>query len=47
MFGAVASELTAKQGTTFTYVVRLMLSIPGATVNTLKELMEDKASVRP
>jgi hypothetical protein len=41
VFGAIASELTAKQGTAFAFVVRLMLSIPGATLHTLLELMED------
>ena len=41
IFGAVASELTAKQGTAFAFVVRLMLSIPGATLHTLIDLMED------
>ena len=35
IFGAIASELTAKQGTAFAFVVRLMLSIPGATFHTL------------
>lgn len=41
VFGAIASELTAKQGTAFAFVVRLMLSIPGATLHTLLDLMED------
>jgi hypothetical protein len=40
VFGALASELTAKQGTAFAYITRLMLSIPGATIHTFRELME-------
>jgi hypothetical protein len=43
IFGALASELTAKQGTAFAFVVRLMLAIPGATLRTLLELMEDNS----
>jgi hypothetical protein len=43
VFGALAAELTQKQGTAFAFVSRLMLSIPGATIHTLRELMEDEA----
>jgi hypothetical protein len=43
IFGAIAAELTQKQGTTFAYVARLMLTVPGATIHTLRELMEDGA----
>ena len=43
IFGAIASELTAKQGTAFAFVVRLMLAIPGATLHTLLTLMEDSS----
>ena len=43
IFGALASELTAKQGTAFTFVVRLMLATPGATLHTLLELMENSS----
>jgi DNA helicase HerA-like ATPase len=43
VFGALAAELTQKQGTAFAYVSRLMLSIPGASIHTLRELMEDTA----
>jgi type IV secretion system coupling TraD/TrwB family protein len=43
VFGALAAELTQKQGTAFAFVSRLMLSIPGATIHTLRELMEDDA----
>jgi hypothetical protein len=41
VFGALAAELTAKQGTAF--VARLMMLIPGATIHTLRELMEEDA----
>ncbi len=43
IFGALASELTAKQGTAFTFVVRLMLATPSATLHTLLDLMEDSS----
>jgi hypothetical protein len=43
VFGALAAELTAKQGTAFAFVARLMMSIPGATIHTLRELMEEDA----
>ncbi len=43
IFGAIAAELTSRQNTTFAYVTRLMLSIPGATIHTLRELFEDGA----
>jgi len=44
IFGAIAAELTSRQNTTFAYVSRLMLSIPGATIHTLRELFEDNAN---
>jgi hypothetical protein len=44
VFGALAAELTSKQNTTFAFVSRLLLSIPGATVHTLRELFEDGAT---
>jgi len=43
VFGALAAELTQKQGTAFAFVSRLMLTVPGATIHTLRELMEDDA----
>lgn len=43
VFGALAAELTSKQNTTFAFVTRLMLSIPGATIHTLRDLFEDAA----
>lgn len=44
IFGAIAAELTSRQNTTFAYVTRLMLNIPGATIHTLRELFEDSAN---
>lgn len=47
IFGSLAAEMTSKQSTAFAYIVRLMLSIPGATIHSLRELMEEDAkSVR-
>lgn len=43
VFGALAAELTQKQGTAFAFVSRLMLTVPRATIHTLRELMEDDA----
>lgn len=41
-FGALlGAELTQKQGVIFKYLARLMISIPGATIHTLMQLMED------
>lgn len=41
-FGALlGAELTQKQGVIFKYLARLMLTIPGATIHTLMQLMED------
>lgn len=36
----LSAELTQKQGVVFRYITRLMLHIPNATVQTLRELME-------
>lgn len=44
VFGALAAELTSRQNTTFAFVTRLLLSIPGATMHTLRELFEDGAA---
>lgn len=43
IFAAMSSELTGKQSVVFSFVVRLMLNIPGATLHTLLELMEEPA----
>jgi hypothetical protein len=41
-FGALlGAELTQKQGVIFRYLARLMLTIPGATIHTLMQLMEE------
>ncbi len=41
-FGAMlGAELTQKQGVIFRYLAHLMISIPGATIHTLMQLMED------
>ena len=41
LFGAISAELTQKQSVIFRYLARLMLDIPGANIQTLRELMED------
>jgi hypothetical protein len=43
VFGALAAELTSRQNTTFAFVAKLMLSIDGATIHTLRQLFEDGA----
>jgi hypothetical protein len=48
IFGALlGAELTNKQGVIFRYLARLMMVIPGATIHTLIELMEDGEPFRP
>jgi Helicase HerA, central domain len=42
LFSAIDSELTAKQGTAVTYLLKLMRIIPGATIETLKDVMEEQ-----
>lgn len=44
IFGSLAAELTSRQNTTFAFVTRLLLSIPGATIHTLRDLFEDGAT---
>lgn len=41
IFRALSADLTSKQGVAFAFVARLLLTIPGATIHTLRELMED------
>lgn len=43
IFAAIAAEMTSRQSTAFAFVARLMLTVPGATIHTLRELMEDPA----
>jgi hypothetical protein len=42
----LAAEMTQKQNVIFRYVTRLMLHIPGATIHTLRELMEPGAAIK-
>jgi hypothetical protein len=37
----LGAELTQRQGVIFRFLARLMVAIPGATIHTLRELMED------
>ncbi len=42
LFGSLfGAELTSKQATVFAYIARLMIEIPDANIQTLRELMED------
>jgi len=43
IFSSIAAEMTSRQSTAFAFVTRLMLSIPGSTIHTLRELMEEPA----
>jgi hypothetical protein len=48
MFGdMLGAELTQKQGVVFRYLARLMVTIPGATIHTLMQLMEDGRPFKP
>ena len=48
MFGAIlGAELTAKQGVIFGYLARLLLVVPGATIDTLIDFLEEPETVRP
>ena len=47
-FGAMlGAELTQKQGVIFRYLARLMITIPGANLQTLMQVMEDGAPFKP
>jgi hypothetical protein len=47
-FGALlGAELTQKQGVIFKYLARLLLTVPGATIHTLMQLMEDGKPFKP
>jgi hypothetical protein len=47
-FGALlGADLTQKQGLVFRYVAVLLMQIPGATIHTFRELMEDGSQFRP
>jgi uncharacterized protein DUF87 len=43
IFRALSADLTSKQGVAFAFVARLLLAIPGATIHTLRQLMEDQS----
>lgn len=43
----LGAELTQKQGVVFRYLARLMITIPGANIQTLMQIMEDGAAFRP
>ena len=48
MFGALlGAELTQKQGVIFRYLARLMMAIPGATIHTLLDIMQEPELVQP
>jgi hypothetical protein len=39
--GLFGAEMTSKQSTVFKFLIRLMISIPGATVHTLRQCLEE------
>lgn len=47
IFGAIGADLTQKQSVVFRYITRLMLDIPKANIQTLRQLMEDEKPFRP
>jgi hypothetical protein len=47
VFGALlGAELTQRQGVIFRYLARLMMGVPGATIHTLMEFMEEPETTR-
>jgi hypothetical protein len=40
VFASIGSELTSQQGTGFNFLVRLLLSMPGSNLATLKDILE-------
>ncbi len=44
--GLLGAEMTQKQGVAFTYLARLMLEMPNATILTLRDLMDDPEPFR-
>jgi hypothetical protein len=47
LFGALlGAELTQRQGVIFRYLARLLMVVPGATIHTLRQLMEDPEATR-
>src|SRR4051812_38181872 len=48
MFGALlGAELSQRQGVIFKYLGRLMMTVPDATIHTLREFMENAEAARP
>jgi hypothetical protein len=48
VFGALlGAELTARQGVIFRYLARLLMVVPGATIHTLMDFMQEPDAVRP
>src|SRR3954452_17141635 len=48
LFGALlGAELTMRQGVIFRYIARLMMTVPGGTIHTLMQFMEDPEATRP
>ncbi|MGH1428744.1 MAG: type IV secretory system conjugative DNA transfer family protein [Arenicella sp.] len=43
----LGADLTARQGTMFVYIAKLMMEIPNASIQTLRQLMEDGEQFRP
>lgn len=43
VFSSMATEMTSQQSGTFSYLVRLLLMMPGSNIHTLKDLLEDRA----
>jgi len=41
IFTSAQNDLTSRQGTVFSYVVRLVLSMPGSTIDTLRQVLEE------
>ena len=46
IFGSIASALTQKQATAFSFIVRLLFDVPQATIHTLLELVETETPGR-
>src|SRR4051812_9058114 len=48
LFGALlGADLTQRQGVIFRYLARLMMTVPGATIHTLMQFMEEPDAVQP
>jgi hypothetical protein len=41
IFTSAQNDLTSRQGTVFSYVVRLVLSMPSSTIDTLRQVLEE------